>query len=242
VPLLDHFRPPLRVERPWDGVHSAWASMIAMLLNRGLLPPDYFAMPQVTVGGRVEIDVATMRQRAEGSGNGAVATATWAPPVLSANVEFTRQDSFEVHVMQELGGPQLRAAVELVSPANKDRQKHRDAFAVKCAAYLQRGVSVVVVDVVTERLANLHAELMTLLGLNDRLAWSSASNLYAVAYRVEAGDNDRLDLWPEELHVGRPLPTLPLWLESELVVPLNLEESYREACASLRIANEGASS
>ena len=236
MPLRDHFHPPLSLERPWDGVHSAWAAAISGLLNRDLLPPDYFAMPQVTVGGRVEIDVATMRQGAP-AGNGAVATATWAPPALSAAVEFTHLDSYEVQVMQQLGGPRLRAAIELVSPSNKDRPAHRHAFVIKCAAYLQRGVSVVVVDVVTERQANLHNELMDLLRLAP-LRWASPSGLYSVAYRTAASATGSLvEVWPEPLTVGQSLATVPLWLEEDLVVQLNLEESYQTTCESLRIHN-----
>lgn len=235
MPLRDHFRPPLSVERPWDGVHSAWASAIAAMLNRDLLPADYFAMPQVTVGGRVEIDVATLCQGAT-TGNGAVATATWAPPALSAPVEFTHLDSYEVQVMQQLGGPRLRAAVELVSPSTKDRPAHRQTFVIKCAAYLQRGISVVVIDIVTERLANLHEELVSLLHLAKELKWSSKSGLYAVAYRTSPTETgDRVEVWPEPLSVGGPLPTMPLWLEADLVVPLDLEVSYQTTCESLRI-------
>jgi hypothetical protein len=150
-------------------------------------------------------------------------------------VDFTRLDSFQVQVYQSLGGPQLRAAIELVSPGNKDRPSHRLAFVVKCAAFLQRGVSVVVVDVVTERLANLHAELAQLLGLAAELRWESPTNLSAVSYRVVSAEQDRLECHPEVLAVGGELPTFPLWLDEELHVPLRLEPSYTTTCASLRI-------
>ena len=45
-------------------------------------------------------------------------------------------DRFEVLVFEAEEGATLVAAVELVSPANKDRPAHRRAFAVKCASYL----------------------------------------------------------------------------------------------------------
>ena len=72
--------------------------------------------------------------------------------------------------MQQMGGPQLRAAIELVSPANKDRASHRRAFAVKWGL-LATGGGGVIVDVVTERTANLHAALVDILGLTQPLAW-----------------------------------------------------------------------
>ena len=45
MPLLDHFHPPLSMERPWEGIHSTWASTIATQLNQDQLPAEYFAMP-----------------------------------------------------------------------------------------------------------------------------------------------------------------------------------------------------
>jgi hypothetical protein len=238
MPLLDHFHPPLSVERPWEGIHSTWAATMATQLNQEQLPAEYFAMPLVTVGG-VQVDVGTFQDGEPQEGDpGGVATQLWAPPqpALSAVVDFVSLDVYEVRVMQQIGGPQLRAAIELVSPATKDRASHRRAFAVKCAGYLQQGVAVVIVDVVTERTANLHAVLVDLLGLTQPLAWCAPSALYAVAYRLtRAADAQRLDVWPEALAVGATLPTIPLWLSDALCLPLALEESYRATCAALRI-------
>ena len=101
------------------------------------------------------------------------------------------EDLFEVQIIQRFGGAQLRAAVELVSPGNKDRPASRRTFGVKCASYLCQGIAVVVIDVVTERLANLHAELMGLLQSNGEPPWQSPTNLSAVAYRVVGGNGVR---------------------------------------------------
>jgi hypothetical protein len=35
--------------------------------------------------------------------------------------------------------------------------------------------------------------------------------------------------------MGAVLPTLPLWLPNELMIPLELEFTYEETCRSLRI-------
>ena len=114
--------------------------------------------------------------------------------------------------------------------------RSRAQLAWKCGGLLERGVSLVVIDVVTERLANLHADLMRLLELGDKLAWQSPSNLYAIAYRtVHAANRHHLEIWPESLSLGRVLPTLPLWLDEDNCVPLHLEESYQATCDSLRV-------
>src|SRR5262249_21817202 len=57
-------------------------------------------------------------------------------------------------------GRHLVAAVEIVSPANKDRRENRRAFVTKCAALLQQGVCVSLVDLVTTRHFNLYCDLL----------------------------------------------------------------------------------
>ena len=238
MPLLDHFHPPLSEQRHWEGFHSTWASSIAHQLNDQLLPPRYFAEPHVRWGRQVEIDVATFDQEVAGSADeGGVTTAVWSPPrpAMTANVDFAEIDVAEIQVVNDEAGPTLVAAIELVSPANKDRPSHRKAFAIKCAGYLQKGVSVVIVDIVTSRTANLHNELLQLLQVSMESP-TSLQPLYAVAFRVHGtGDDCVLDAWPELLGIGSRLPTLPLWFSEETSLPLDLDESYLATCQSLRI-------
>jgi hypothetical protein len=235
MPLHDHFHPPWSVQRPWEGFHGAWATAIAFHLNGGLLPEEYFAMPLLQVGGRVEVDVGTFE---EADGGGAAGTAVWVAPAPSLTVplESAGADTFEVQVLRNFGGPQLRAAIELVSPSNKDRPASRHGFAAKCAGYLRRGVSVIVVDIVTERSADLHSEILRALDRQGETAEEAPARLYAASYRsLLSVDPPRLEVWSRPLAIGEPLPVLPLWLEDDLSVPLPLEESYTATCNSLRM-------
>src|SRR5438105_12257152 len=92
-------------------------------------------------------------------------------------------DDFAVKVFSSVAGPKLVAAIELVSPGNKDRDETRRAFAAKCVAYLQRGIGLIVVDIVTSRRANLHDELIALMGQVETFAVANPTSLYATAYR-----------------------------------------------------------
>ena len=239
MPLLDHFHPPLNKQRHWDSFHGAWAEAIARHLNEDLLPAQYVAEARVKIGSRVEIDVATLEEaneRQHATEDGGV--AVWAPPqpTVSTLLDFADLDVIEITISNDEEGPHVVSAIELVSPANKDRPSHRHAFAVKCASYLQSGISVMIVDVVTQRHGNLHAELLELLGLDVHAPATSADDLYATAYRAQLGGGQcRLDLWAEALAVGSLLPTLPLWLNAELALPLSLEQTYLAACAARRI-------
>src|SRR5262245_2373809 len=135
MPLLDHFHPPLLGRRHWESFHGWWAAEIAGLLNEQFLPAEYFAEFQVTVSTRIEVDVATFTENGlpEPSDAGGVATVlqtrTWAPPAPVAVFPAHFPDEFEVQVFSNAAGPTLVAAIELVSPRNKDREEARSAFA-----------------------------------------------------------------------------------------------------------------
>ncbi len=235
MPLLDHFRGSLFKQRSWESFHSSWAVCLAGQLNVGPLRPHFIAETNVHVGITVAADVAAFELDAPrvDAENGAVATAVWAPPQppLVIPVNLADLEVFEIRVYDEDRARRLVAAVELVSPGNKDRPDERRAFLDKCAAYLREGVSVTIVDIVTTRRHNFHAALMEVFNAGDAATHAVVSDLYAVAYRVRPiGQRTQLELWPAALAVGAPLPTLPLWLTESLSVPLDLEAGYQAAC------------
>jgi hypothetical protein len=219
--------------------------MIVIGLNRNL-PQRYVAEPQVHLGSSIEIDVATYEEdeaessvSGERSNGGGVATATWAPskPTLAVATDLLDLGEYEVRVYDSKAGRRLVAVVEIVSPANKDRPEHRRAFVAKCAGLIQNQVCVVIVDVVTSRTSNLYGELLELLGLTDPSLANEPSSLYAVTCRcARSSDTWLLETWAHPLALGRPLPTLPLWLAENLAIPLDLDQSYEETCGILRIA------
>jgi hypothetical protein len=220
-----------------------WAGCIASLLNSKLLPNEYFADVQVHVGSRVEVDIGTFEEETAPSvTNGGTATAVaamparvYAPPAVSFEMPAIFPDSLEVLIFSGEAGPTLVAAVELVSPGNKDREEYRQGFAAKCASYLQEGVGLIIADIVTNRQANLHNELVELLGASrDYLLPSEL--LYATAYRpVRRPNVEKIQVWTAELRVTHPLPELPLALDKNMCVPLDLEAPYNEACQRLRL-------
>jgi hypothetical protein len=61
-------------------------------------------------------------------------------------------------------------------------------------------------------------------------------HLYAVAYRpLRREGRSEIDLWPEQIAVGRPQPILPLRLTGDLFVPVDFEAAYQEACRHRRL-------
>jgi len=227
--LLDHFHSPWDGRRDWHSFHHAWATYIASDFN-ARLPDGYFAAPNVQYG--IEIDVAAFEEK--GSAPGEWPGDGWNPPAPSATIPLAVvTDVVEVAIFATEGGRMLAGAVELVSPANKDRPGHRDAFTSKCAAYLQAGVGVVVVDIVTSRRGDLHAELMARLFAPGA---GSGEGLYSAAYRPVGRDGEvQLDIWRESLAVGESLPVLPLWLKGGPCLPLDLGATHGRTRRELRM-------
>jgi uncharacterized protein DUF4058 len=241
MPLLDHFHAPLYPQRHWEAFHSRWAGAIADALNADLLPPDYFAEPETHASGRVEIDVATFEATGEDRAGGGLATATlptriWSAPPAAISMPCVFPGAFRVRVFRNEGGAVLVGAIELVSPGNKDRGEERRAFAAKCANYLYEGVSLVILDVVTSRHGNLHNEIVDLMQCDSSFHFGGEESLYAVGYRPVRRDSaDVVDLWPRELSLGQPLPTLPLYLRGDVCVPIELDATYNDASRRLRL-------
>ena len=138
--LRDHFRPPLHPSRSWESFHAQWIAALGDSLNR-VLPDRYYAEIQVHFGGRIELDVATWERETpppseRWAGNGGVAVAealAWALTAPALTMPAVFPDELEVLVYNDDGGRALVAAVELISPGNKDRPATRRAFAAKCA-------------------------------------------------------------------------------------------------------------
>jgi hypothetical protein len=243
MPLLDHFRPPLSERRPWESLHAAWAGALADALNDHILPPGFIALEQVHAGAAVEIDVATYTEPAGGrtsERNGGTATVprtVWTPAAAAPLViPAAFPPSCTIQIISTEGGRTLVAAIELVSPGNKDRAGKRRLFAAKCATYLSRGVGLVVVDVVTSRQGNMHNELADLLGWEPAHRMAAEVSLYAVAYRPLKRDAaEQIETWPMPLAPGEPLPTVPLSLEAEHCLAVDLEAAYLDACRRRRV-------
>lgn len=244
MPLRDHFRPPLSHRAAWEELHGGWPMVIVQHL-RTKLASGYVAGPKVHAGAQVEIAIAAFERNDASishdrgaANNGGVATIAWTAtqPVVAVETAIPDFDEYEVRVYDATRGRVLVAAIEIVSPANKDRPETRNAFVGKCAALLQKGVAVSIVDLVTIREFNLYAELMAFVGHPDPTMSSTSPPIYVASCRWrQRGPKAMLEAWSHTLGVGQPMPTLPLWLAASLVVPLELEQSYEQTCHDLWI-------
>ena len=243
MPLRDHFRSPVNDSHSWDEVHGQWPGEIVRDLTT-ILPAGFRAAPKVHLGSPFEVDVSTYDLDSRDpdtnadSGDGGTATLTALSPTLTVEADLSEQDEYEVRIYDVERGRQLVAAIEIVSPSNKDRPDTREVFIGKVVSLLQQGVCVSLVDLVSVRQANLYVDLLNLLGRADPSLGTTPPQLYAVTLRARKPPKRRqlLDAWFYPMIVGQPLPTLPIWLTPDLRVMLPLETSYEETCRILGIA------
>ena len=233
MPLLDHFRQPLEARAPWSSISSFWVVALAKRLNT-LLPRDrYQAMATVHLGNRLEADISEFQIESgvpfeQQSGSGGLATLE--SPKAVATFEPTFPDEFEIQIKDVRDGMRLVAAIEFISPSNKDRERERTHFISKCLGYLNSGIGLVIVDIVTSRSANLHNELMLIVN-GPKSAMLPDRPTYVAGYRCYRHSESRqIETWPYLAVAGQPIPSVPLALKDGPVVQLDLEGTYTEAC------------
>src|SRR5206468_1568681 len=140
-------RPPLDDVHSWDELHGMWPGVIVQKLVQ-VLPEPYFAAPGVHLGTLYEVDIGTYRRPVprESNGpvreNGGVGVATYAPPLPTLTLEprLPSQDVYEVRIYDSRRKRQLVAAIEILSPSNKDRPANRAAVVAKMATLLKNDI------------------------------------------------------------------------------------------------------
>ena len=218
--------------------HSMWIAHLAEALNRGLMPANYYAMAEQSVGVKPDVIAVEMPPQAdedrgfpggadEPSGGVAVAAA---PPQARRVVHFHPAAARRRVAVREVKSGRLCSLIEIVSPGNKDARDRVDAFVGKCRASLERGVHLAFVDLVPP--TPLCPD-----GMHPLIAGTTPEvgdgPLMAAGYRAENllyGDHTA---YLDPLDVGDPLPPTPLFLTLERYVPLPLAATYAETVDAL---------
>lgn len=209
----------------WEGLHIYWMTEIARAL-RATLPPGYRAVigssPLVAIGSAgVKPDVAITNGVHAPTG----APASGPQPDVQVAVATLEEDT-TVTVERE---GRLVAAVELISPRNKDRPGSREQYAARYLNYLRGGVHLLLIDVHRRPLEFGFGQLIAT-GLREALPAAVAPS--AVSYRVgptAAQGGRMLSVWQYPFTVGANLPQVALPLTPDELVLVDLESTYARA-------------
>ncbi|MGL6075113.1 MAG: DUF4058 family protein [Fimbriiglobus sp.] len=226
MPLLDHFHPPWADEAPWESIGSLWIANVVKHLNSVLPRDQYRAFARVHLGQMVEADVGEFELDAKETpiwpGESGLQTAVAPEPVLVFEPNFP--DVFEIEIRSRKAGMSISAVIEFVSPSNKDRDEARTQFVAKCEGYLQQDIGLVIVDVVTNRRANLHNQLLNRIG-HAQVPRLPAIGTYISAYRPM---NGTVEVWPYRLDAGSVIPSVPLPLKDGSLPMIDFESTYHQ--------------
>jgi hypothetical protein len=217
----------------WEGVDHLWITELLRWI-KPRLPAGYRTFigsaPTLAVGAPDKPAVA-VHDWPEDEGKDAAGTPAEASedePDTEVAVAMLHTDAA---VFVERAG-ELVAAVELVSPRNKDRLLARTVYLTRYLGYLLKGVHLLLVDVHRRPLKFSFADRIA---EELQLEQPPCPAPFAVSYRVgeEAPNGGRfLAVWRRPLAAGQPLPSLPLPLTIERRVSIDLEKTYLEAAAS----------
>jgi hypothetical protein len=224
MPLHDWSRLP-----EWEGVHQLW--IVGLYKDiKAKLPPGYRAglatVPSLTIGGpATHPDVSVQRTPSPPGPSGEPA-----PDELSGfDPEVTLLALDPTTMVRVYRGSELVAAVELISPRNKDREASRAATVDRIVGYLALGVHVLFVDVHPAPQAFSLADAIA-----SALEYPQppCPSPHAMAYRVGLtadGGGRTLAVRRAPLAVGEPLPMISLPLSLSRTVPVDLEVTYSAA-------------
>jgi hypothetical protein len=220
-------------ERGWDSVHPFWLAYLVEWIQPRL-PEGYKAflggVPSLTVDlGHGKPDVSVRQWGAAPAAEAVTSGTGILEPDLEASVTFRLDPQRAVHI--DFHG-QLIAALEIVSPRNKDRADAKETYSNRYLGYLRLGVHLMLVDVLPRPKGFSFSDAITT-GLGMDLP--SLPPPFAAAYRVgevvPVGEDmgSLVGLWRRPLQVGQPLPALPLPLSVHRAVIIDLEETYQRA-------------
>lgn len=127
----------------WEGLHHVWMTELLTDLRYSLPPPYRVVIgssPLVAIGDLpVKPDVAVTNGK---NSNGTVAGGVREPDCEVA-VTFAEED-LTVQVKRD---GRLVAAIEFISPRNKDRPSSREQYGNRYLSYLHEGVHLLLIDV-----------------------------------------------------------------------------------------------
>jgi hypothetical protein len=220
--------------------HHAWIEELKRALNRGILPPDYYALAEQVAAG-FGPDVLTLQgtptdtsddedPSPAADGGGVALAGPRLQPTAETDMAFYRRKQSTVAV-RHVSGDRIVAIIEVVSPGNKASRNPIRAFVQKVAELLDKGVHLLILDLLPPGRRDpdgIHGEIWEEIAAQPYNA-PKDKPLTLVAYESAL----LIRSYVVHVAVGDILPDMPLFLEPQKVVEVPLETSYHAAFAEV---------
>ena len=204
-------------------------SLCFRALNAGVLPADYFALPEQSIQGPIPdiltLNLSTGRDEPGGSASG-LAVASFPPRarvVRHAEETIYVRKADRISVRHRHG--HVVAVIEIVSPGNKASKNELRNFVEKTANLIMQGKHLLVIDLFPPSKRDpqgIHKAIWDEL-VEEDFELPADQRLILAAY--DAGPPPVA--YVEPIAVGEALPDMPIFLKPEFYVPAPLEETYR---------------
>lgn len=211
--------------------HHGWIEELARALNRGVLPAEYFALPEQNIRGPIP-DVLTLKLGTAADeplqSGGGVSVAVRAPSThLTKRAEAASYVHKASHVTVRHRHGQVIAVIEIISPGNKGSQAEFRALIEKSAELIRQGIHLLVIDPFPPGKRDpqgIHQAIWDQFDDED-LKLPADKSLTLASY--DAGPD--YVAYVEFVAVGDELPDMPLFLRPEFYVQTPLETTYQAA-------------
>jgi Protein of unknown function (DUF4058) len=217
--------------------HHSWIEEIQRVFNRGLLPPEYYALAEQIAGG-LGPDVLTLEKPQMGpvvidDTGGGVAVTTTPPKVrFRARAEPAGYAAkAKSVVIRHRSNHRVIAMVEIVSPGNKNSRHGIRSFVEKAVTALRAGIHLLIVDLFPPGPRDpqgIHKAIWDELIENDFML-PEDKPLTLAAY---VGDTFP-EAFVEPVGVHDVLPEMPVFLTPDVYIPTPLETTYQLAWEAL---------
>ncbi len=236
MPMHDWTRVPAGI---FHAFHHRWISALSDALNSGLLPDDFYALPEQQAAG-FGPDVLTL-QSPSGPGSDEAGTPSRGAPTLvetrpqtrftaETEAEFYRRKKSSIAV-RHVSGDRIVAVLEILSPGNKAGAHAFRAFVEKACQLLENRIHLLIVDPFPPGARDpngVHAAIWE--EVEDKpFVLPKDKPLTLAAYECALTTR----AYVEPVAVGERLPDMPLFLAPEAHVRVPLAATYDAAFAVL---------
>jgi hypothetical protein len=214
-------------DRGWDSVHQLWINSLLYWLQERL-PAGYraYLASAPAEPGRPDLGVRAWQPQVPEAAPPSGALVEGPQPDFQTVALLTAEQQAAIHVFFQ---GRLIAAIELVSPRNKDRPTAREFYRNRYLGYLWSAVHLLLVDVHRRPLGYSFVEAMAA-EMQCRLPVGLPP--HAASWNVGGATPEGgqfLDGWYRALTIGERLPTIPLALTANRSLLIDLDSTYSEA-------------
>lgn len=198
----------------WEGMHIYWMTEIAQWL-KARLPAGYRAVIGSSPYGSASLSPEP--------------SASISSDALQPDYETVVATLKEEPMLLIERNHSLVAAVEIISPGNKDRPARREQYLARYLGYLHAGVHLLLIDVHRRPLEFSFAERIR---MELQIEIAPPPTPQAVSYQVRSSapfGGRFLAAWQRACVIGELLPSIPLPISAEQLIPVDLEATYMEA-------------